>query len=90
MAFIITKPLEDHQADELMAINQLASDKILARYPLYKQLNTARTEQAPAMYAWIDSVRLAANNAQSAIKLAVNVSAMRATVKTYKDLLAAL
>jgi hypothetical protein len=90
MAFTITKPLGDHQAEEVIAVNQLASDKILLRYPLYKQLNTARTEQAQAMYDWIDSIRLASNNAQDAIVLAVSVTELRSITLAFTQQLALL
>ena len=90
MAFTITKPLADHQAEEVIAVNQLASDKILLRYPLYKQLNTARTDQAQVMYGWIDSIRLTANNAQAAINVAPSIGIMRVIVSDYKTLLITL
>ena len=90
MAFTITKPLADHQAEGVIVVNQLASDKILLRYPLYKQLNTARTEQAPAMYDWIDSIRLAANDAKAAINIATSIGIMRVIVSDYKTLLITL
>ena len=90
MAFVITKPLADHQAEEVIVVNQLASDKILLRYPLYKQLNTARTEQAQVMYDWIDSIRLTANNAQAAINVAPSIGIMRVIVSDYKTLLITL
>ena len=90
MAFVITKPLADHQAEEVIVINQLASDKILLRYPLYKQLNTARTEQAQVMYDWIDSIRLAANDANAAINIATSIGIMRVIVSDYKTLLITL
>lgn len=90
MAFIITKPLADHQAEEVTRVNQLASDKILLRYPLYKQLNTARTEQAQVMYDWIDSIRLAANNAQAAMALAISVAELRSITLAFTRQLALL
>ena len=90
MAIIITKPLIDYKEEVLITINQLASDKILARYPLYKQLNTARTEQAQVMYDWIDSIRLAANNAQNEVTIATTVVAIRAVIDDYKTYLDSL
>ena len=90
MAFIITKSIDEHIKESILVINQLASDKILLRYPLYKQLNTARTEQAPAMYDWIDSIRLAANDAKAAINIATSIGIMRVIVSDYKTLLITL
>jgi hypothetical protein len=90
MAFIITKSIDEHIKESILVINQLASDKILLRYPLYKQLNTARTDQAQVMYGWIDSIRLTANNAQAAINVAPSIGIMRVIVSDYKTLLITL
>lgn len=83
MAFIITKPIEKHIQEGVDNINQLASDKILLRYPLYKQLNTARTDQAQTMYDWIDQVRGLAITAKTNISIAPSVVEIRSATTLF-------
>jgi antitoxin component of RelBE/YafQ-DinJ toxin-antitoxin module len=46
MPFEITKTLDEHKAEAVAAINQMAGERILAKYPVYKQLNmTARAAE---------------------------------------------
>jgi hypothetical protein len=78
MAFLITKPIADHKAESIVSINTQAGDKILALYPLYKQLNVARLSDATAMYTYIDAIRDLSNTATIAIGLAVDMLGIRA------------
>jgi hypothetical protein len=79
-------------ADNTALINKLASDKILAVYPMYKQnnmiarfsqlmlLNQTGTPEGLALqasWAWVEQVRAASNTANSAIVAA----------STYQDIL---
>jgi hypothetical protein len=77
MAFTITRPLSTQKQEAITAVNTLAGDKITALYPLYKQLNVARTVDAQVMYDWIDSIRLLSNTANDGIVLAETVSEIR-------------
>lgn len=60
------------------SINIKAGIKITALYPIFKQLNLARSLDATTMYAYIDSIRDLSNVANAAIGLAINVSEIRA------------
>lgn len=85
MAFLITKPLEAHKQEAITEINTLAGDKITALYPLYKQLNVARTANAQVMYDWIDSIRLLSNTTNDGIALAETVSAIRVLESQFSE-----
>ena len=80
MAFVITKPLAEHQATYTLQVNQLASDKITAIYPIYKQLNVARSSDAAVMNIWIDSVRALAQTAKAAINTATSIVEIRSAI----------
>lgn len=90
MVFIITKPLTQHVEEAVVVINQLACDKIVASYPIYKQLNIARTAQAYDMYVWIDRIRVASNNACEASQQVSSVAELRAIETVYTEQLALL
>ena len=77
MAFAITRLLSTHKQEAITEINTLAGDKITALYPLYKQLNIARTANAQVMYDWIDSIRLLSNTTNDGIASAETVSEIR-------------
>lgn len=83
MAFLITKPLAEHQATYTLQVNQLASDKITAIYPIYKQLNVARTSEAEAMNIWIDSVRALAQTTKLAINAATSIVEIRSAISDF-------
>ena len=85
MAFVITKPLEEHKQEGADNINQLASNKILAKYPLYRQLNIARTDQVQAMYDWIDQVRELATTAKTDISIAPTIVEIRSATTLFID-----
>lgn len=85
MAFAITRLLSTHKQEAITEINTLAGDKITALYPLYKQLNVARTADAQVMYAWIDSIRLLSNATNDGIALAETVSEIRALESQFSE-----
>jgi hypothetical protein len=85
MAITITKPIDEHRADYTATANQMASDKITAKYPLYKQLNVARTPDAEAMNTWIDVVRAIAQAAKTEINVAPSIVEIRAAVSEFKS-----
>ena len=85
MAFIITKPLDEHIKESILVINQLASDKILAKYPLYRQLNIARTTDAEIMNTWIDQVRELAVIAKAEISIAPSIVEIRLATALFID-----
>jgi hypothetical protein len=78
MPFVITKPVETHQAEYIYLINDLASQKITSKYPIYKQLNVSRTTDVTTMNTWIDSIRELAQTAKIAIKAAPTIVEIRA------------
>ena len=90
MAITITKPLAEHQATYTLQVNQLASDKITAIYPIYKQLNVARSSDAAAMNTWIDSIRALAQTTKADINTATSIVDIRAAKATYSTALAAI
>ena len=90
MAITIIKPLAEHQATYTLQVNQLASDKITAIYPIYKQLNVARTSEAEAMNIWIDSVRALAQTAKADINAATTIVVIRTTQTAFIEALSAL
>jgi hypothetical protein len=85
MAFTITRPLGTHKQEAITAVNALAGDKITALYPIYKQLNVARTVDAQVMYDWIDSIRLLSNTTNDGIALAETVAEIRALESSFAE-----
>ena len=83
MPFILTKPLKTHKTESISKVKALAGDKILSVYPIYKQLNIARTEEAPTMYAYIDLVRSLSNLATDSITSAIDIIEIRAIETKY-------
>jgi ABC-type Na+ transport system ATPase subunit NatA len=83
MAFVITKPLAEHQVNYIATINQMASDKITAKYPIYKQLNIARTSDAEIMNTWVDSIRALAQAAKAVIHAAPSIVEIRAAITDF-------
>ena len=80
MAFAIKRPIEQHQQEAIEEINKLASDRILSRYPVYKQLNNSRTNEAITMWPWIDNIRDLAKVAKNAVMVANNITAIKTAV----------
>lgn len=76
--------LQTIQTDGNKQINQLAGQKILSKYPIYKQLNIARTDEASAMYSWIDNIRDLSNIATANITQAVTQEEITAIVDNFK------
>jgi hypothetical protein len=92
MAFEITRPLQQHKDEATSNINALAGEKILTRYPQYKQANmTARAVELQSLnqvgsiewlaiqaaWDWVKIIRTASNTANSAIVTAATVSEIR-------------
>jgi hypothetical protein len=82
--------LPDNYLDTLkttntVEVNRLAWDKITVIYPLYKQLNVARTSEAGAMNTWIDSIRALAQTAKLAISVAPSIIEIRVAITTFTD-----
>lgn len=85
MAFIVTKPIADHIKEVTLTVNQLAGDKILAKYPLYRQINIARTTDAEVMYEWIDQVRVLAQATKTDISIAPSIVEIRSATTLFID-----
>lgn len=90
MAISITKPIAEHIKEYTLKVNQLAGDKITAKYPIYKQLNVARTSDAETMNVWIDNVRALAQTAKLAINAATSIVEIRAAQATFIEAIAVL
>ena len=76
--------LQTIRADGNKQINQAASQKILSKYPIYKQLNIGRTPEAQVMYDWIDNVRNLSNIATANITQAVTQDEITTIVDNFK------
>lgn len=76
--------LDKAKADSVKQINQAASQKILSKYPIYKQLNIGRTPEAQVMYDWIDNVRNLSNIATASIEQAMTQEQIDSIVDNFK------
>ena len=76
--------LQTIRADGSKQINQLASQKILSKYPIYRQLNIGRTSEAQVMYDWIDNIRDLSNIATANITQAVTQEEITAIADNFK------
>lgn len=76
--------LQTIQSDGSKQINQAASQKILSKYPIYKQLNLARTEEAQVMYSWIDNIRNLSNIANANIEASTTLEQINSIVENFK------
>lgn len=70
--------------DSIKQVNQLASQKILSKYPIYKQLNLARTDTAQVMYDWIDNIRNLSNIANANIETSTTLEQINSIVDNFK------
>ena len=80
--------LDLQKADAVIEVDSSASVKILAIYPLYKQNNISRlptSEEALAMYAYIDSIRALAQTAKAAINAATSIVEIKAAVEGFTN-----
>jgi hypothetical protein len=92
MAFIITKPLEEHIQEATAQVNKIAGDKILSLYPQYKQANmTARyvelmklneltsteASEIEVIWRWIKAIRGQSNVANTKIAVSNSVVEIR-------------
>ena len=91
--------------DATIQVNTMAGDKILGKYPDWKQRNmTARMLQLvklgtpdnaeglalQAVWAWIESVRAASNTANMQISACITVTQIQMALSTYQTALVAL
>ena len=76
--------LDKAKADAVKQINQAASQKILSKYPIYKQLNLARTDEAQVMYDWIDNIRNLSNIANANIETSTTLEQINSIVDNFK------
>jgi hypothetical protein len=105
MAFSITKPIEEHRIEEITRVNTLAGEKILTKYPQYKQANmTARAIELQSLnlvgnpewlaiqaaWDWVKTIRTASNEVNVVIQNVTNIAAMRLEVQNFTNLLVTL
>jgi len=83
MTFIITKTLEEHTLEAMEQVNKLAGDKILEKYPLYKQTNL-QTSWLQLVYADTQPGTLPLTNQNSPEGLSIQQD--WAWIKTIRDL----
>lgn len=85
--------LQTIQSENTTRVNQLASQKILSKYPIYLQLNLPYdfgqdSVEVETMRSWIDSVRTLANAAKAEIASATTLPEITTIVDTFKQELA--
>jgi len=80
----IETKLDDYQLINKNLINEYSSNKILDKYPYYKQLNIGRTSEAQIMFDWIDNIRNLSNVANNNIDNAVSTSEIYEIVHQFK------
>lgn len=105
MALIVTKPFSEHQLEEIATVNRLAGEKILAKYPIWKQNNLLarsielqslnlvdNTEwlEIQAIWDWVKLVRTESNTAVLAVQNATDVATMQLVVQNFITLLGTL
>ena len=86
MAFLITKPLGEQKTEAILKIKELSSDRITTSYPIYRQLNISRlpySEEAIAMFSFIDDIRVNSNLAESEISSATTITEIRDIVSGF-------
>jgi hypothetical protein len=86
MAFLITRPLEEQKTEAILKIKELSSDRITSSYPIYRQLNISRlpySEEAIAMFSFIDDIRVNSDLVESGINSATTVSEIRDIVSGF-------
>lgn len=76
--------LQTIQSEAIVQVNQLSSQKILSKYPIYKQLNIGRTPEAQVMYDWVDNVRNLSNIADANIETSTTLEQINSTVDNFK------
>ena len=67
----------------ILTVNSLSSDKITARYPIYKQLNNIGTSEYDAMRSYIDNIRNLSNIANDSINLATTIEECKDILQTF-------
>ena len=78
--------LDLQKADAVLEVDSSAGVKILAIYPFYKQHNVSRTplsEEALAMYAYIDGIRSLAQVAKATISIATSAVEISRAVDSF-------
>lgn len=74
-------------------VNKQASDKILSKYPIYKQLNLSQDQassECMSMYTWINQIRTLCNKTKDSIALATNVPEIKQMEAEFTNKLSAL
>ncbi len=82
--------LDLQKADAVLEVDSLASVRILASYPLYKQNNISRlptSEEALTMYAYIDSIRALAQTYKAAINAATSIVEIRLAISDFTSVI---
>lgn len=77
--------LSDFKLINKNLINEYCSNKILDKYPYYKQLNISRTSDATYMYTWIDNIRNLSNIANNNIDISESTETIYTIVKDFKN-----
>jgi tRNA splicing endonuclease len=93
MPFIITKPLEIQKQEFILEVNKQASDKILSKYPIYKQLNLSQDQTSSeciSMYAWINQIRTLCNKTKDSITTATNMPEIKQIEAEFSNKLSTL
>jgi len=90
MPFVITKPITEQQSEYIALINELAGQKITAKYPIYKQLNVMRTTDVTTMSTWIDSIRALAQAAKVTITAAPSIVEIKAAKAAFETAIESL
>ena len=81
--------MENVRLQSSFQINQLASQKILPKYPIYLQLNLPYdfgqdSPEVQEMRTWIDNIRTLANTAKAAIASATTLPEITTIVDNFK------
>jgi hypothetical protein len=85
--------LDKARKDNITTVNNLSSQKILPKYPIYLQLNLPYdfgqdSVEVQTMRTWIDSVRTLANTAKAEIVSATTLPEITTIVDNFKQELA--
>lgn len=82
-----TNYLDIIKSTTISQINQITSEVILERYPLYKQLNNIDTPEYEPMRIWIDSKRSKSNIASSAVTNATSENECNSILQNFINII---
>lgn len=83
--------LSNYKGLKTLVVNKIASETILSRYPIHKQLNTlSEGGDINGMRDWIGQVRSLSNMANDSIAGAVNMKAVDDTFEWFRSAAASL